>query len=136
MINRKAEEILKVKRRNILEKNVASFLPGRIMAMLDDTLDHNREYQYEEIVKQTQEDGVTETYGATSAILYGPQGNITGAIMTIQDLTEIKKTESMLWRTENLSSLGQMSASIAHEIRNPLASINFNAQLLSKKLNN
>lgn len=136
MINRRAEEILKVKRSNVLEKSIASFLHGRIMAMLDDTLDHDKEYLYEEIVKQTKEEGVTQVYGATSAILHGPQGNITGAIMTIQDLTEIKKTESMLWRTENLSSLGQMSASIAHEIRNPLASINFNAQLLSKKLNN
>lgn len=134
MINRKAEEILKVKRRNVLDNNVSGFLHGKIMAMLDDTLDHNKDYQYEEIVKPTK-NGATEIYGATLAILNGLQGDIAGAIMTIQNLTEIKKTESMLWRTENLSSLGQMSASIAHEIRNPLASINFNVQLLSKKLN-
>jgi two-component system NtrC family sensor kinase len=133
MINRKAEEILKLKRRNVLEKDVSGFLHGMILTMLDDTVDHDTAYQYEEIVSPTK-NGSPEIYSATSAILHGPQGNISGAIMTIQDLTEIKKTESMLRRTENLASLGQMSASIAHEIRNPLASINFNVQLLSKKL--
>jgi len=35
---------------------------------------------------------------------------------------------------DRLSSLGQLSAGMAHEIRNPLASINFNVQLLAKKL--
>ncbi|MHC1724835.1 MAG: sensor histidine kinase [Syntrophobacteraceae bacterium] len=35
---------------------------------------------------------------------------------------------------DRLSSLGQLSAGIAHEIRNPLASINFNVQMLAKKL--
>ncbi len=133
MINRKAEEILKVKRRHILDHNISDFLPGKIMEMLDDTMDHDKDYPYEEITR-TAGDGSVQIYGVTSAVLHGPQGNMTGAIITLQDLTEIKKTEAMLWRTEKLSSLGQMSASIAHEIRNPLASINFNAQLLSKKI--
>jgi len=133
MINRKAEEILKVKRRHALDHTVSFFLPGRILEMLDDAMDHDKDYRYEEITA-TARDGSVKIYGATSAVLHGPQGNITGAIITLQDLTEIRKTESMLWRTEKLSSLGQMSASIAHEIRNPLASINFNAQLLSKKI--
>jgi len=132
-INRRAEEILKVKRHRVLDRNVAGFLSGKIMEMLDDTMDHDKDYPYEEITR-TARDGLVQIYGVTSAVLHGPQGNMTGAIITLQDLTEIKKTESMLRRTENLSSLGQMSASIAHEIRNPLASINFNAQLLSKKI--
>lgn len=133
MINLRAEEILKVKRRDVLDRNVSVFLHGKIMEMLDHTMDDDKDYLYEEIAK-TVRDGSVRIYGATSAVLHGPQGNMTGAIITIQDLTEIKKTESMLRRTESLSSLGQMSASIAHEIRNPLASINFNAQLLSKKI--
>ncbi|HEX9157623.1 MAG TPA: ATP-binding protein, partial [Syntrophales bacterium] len=37
-------------------------------------------------------------------------------------------------RMDRLTSLGQLSAGIAHEIRNPLASINFNIQLLPKRL--
>ena len=35
---------------------------------------------------------------------------------------------------DKLSSLGQLSAGLAHEIRNPLASINFNVQLIEKHL--
>jgi two-component system, NtrC family, sensor kinase len=133
LINRKAEEIMKLKRRKVLEKKISDILSGKIRTMLYDTIDHHITHQYEEVESQRR-DGQNKIYGATSSAMYGPQGNFTGAIMTIQDLTESKKTESMLRRTENLSSLGQMSASIAHEIRNPLASINFNVQLLSKKI--
>lgn len=133
MINRKAEQLLKVKRRNVLDRNISTFLPDKMIEMVSDAIGYGKDYRYDEITMNSKS-GTPLIYGATSAILYGAQGNINGAIITIQDLTQIKKTESMLWRTEKLSSLGQMSASIAHEIRNPLASINFNVQLLSKKI--
>jgi signal transduction histidine kinase len=57
-----------------------------------------------------------------------------GVILTIKDITEPKKTEEIIRRMDRYSSLGQLSAGIAHEIRNPLASINFNIQLLSMEL--
>ncbi|TVY00351.1 PAS domain-containing sensor histidine kinase [Paenibacillus cremeus] len=48
----------------------------------------------------------------------------------IRDVTEKKKTEEMLRRSDKLSALGQMAAGIAHEIRNPLTSLKGFVQLM------
>lgn len=53
------------------------------------------------------------------------------AILRITDITEQKKIEQQLLRADRLSSLGQLSGGIAHEIRNPLASINLFTDILS-----
>jgi len=132
-INRKAEEIIRFKRKNVLGKPISDVLRRDIVAMLNDSIDKNKSEQYIEVTHK-KKDGITEIYGVSSSILNSSDDSEGGAILTIQDLTEIKETEAMLRRVENLSSLGRMSASIAHEIRNPLASINFNVQLLSKKM--
>lgn len=51
----------------------------------------------------------------------------------ISDLTEKRKIQEELIQTEKLASLGRLSASIAHEIRNPLSAININLQFLIRK---
>jgi two-component system, cell cycle sensor histidine kinase and response regulator CckA len=52
-----------------------------------------------------------------------------------RDVTEQRKLKEKLIQTDKLVSLGQLSAGISHEIRNPLASINLNLQLLSRMIN-
>ena len=53
------------------------------------------------------------------------------AIIRISDITEERKIEEQLIRADRLASLGQLSGGIAHEIRNPLASINLFTDILS-----
>ena len=50
-------------------------------------------------------------------------GSFGGAVILIRDVTEDREKEMRLIMAERLGSLGQMAASIAHEINNPLASI-------------
>ena len=51
-----------------------------------------------------------------------------------KDATEARKLEQRLQQSERLKSLGTLAAGIAHEIRNPLATINFNTQMLQREL--
>jgi two-component system sensor histidine kinase PilS (NtrC family) len=57
-----------------------------------------------------------------------------GLLLLFQDLTEMKKLESEALAREKLAAVGQMAAGIAHEIRNPLASISGSAQMLQAEM--
>ncbi|MDI6808545.1 MAG: ATP-binding protein [Candidatus Eisenbacteria bacterium] len=61
------------------------------------------------------------------------KSGITGAVGIFNDLSESRRIEDQLRRTEKLASLGELSAGVAHEIRNPLAGIATSAQVLKSK---
>jgi PAS domain S-box-containing protein len=54
-------------------------------------------------------------------------------LSVIRDLTDRKRSEEMLIRSEKLSAIGQLAAGVAHEIRNPLTALKGFTQLLSSK---
>ena len=58
-----------------------------------------------------------------------------GEIIIFQDMTAIKEMEDSLEKSRRLAFIGEMAASLAHEIRNPLASISGSIQVLRKGLN-
>jgi two-component system sensor histidine kinase PilS (NtrC family) len=59
-------------------------------------------------------------------------GEYLGCVLTLIDFTHEKKMAQALLRSERMAALGNMSARIAHEIRNPLASISGSAQMLKE----
>jgi len=65
--------------------------------------------------------------------LYNEEGKIIGAGEIFQDLLKIKELEERVSREDRLASLGKFAAGIAHEVRNPLASIKGFAQYLKGK---
>jgi signal transduction histidine kinase len=62
------------------------------------------------------------------------EGEFLGMVLTFLDFTQERKVARELLRTERMAALGAMSARIAHEIRNPLASISGSAQMLQESL--
>ncbi|KPV59587.1 histidine kinase [Paenibacillus sp. A3] len=59
---------------------------------------------------------------------------IAGVYMIGQDISERKRAEEMILRSEKLSIVGQLAAGVAHEIRNPLTSLKGFVQLLQSKV--
>jgi PAS domain S-box-containing protein len=62
------------------------------------------------------------------------EGEIIGTVFILRDITRVEKLEEMAKRTEKLLAMGEMAANIAHEIRNPLGSIELFASLLMKDM--
>jgi two-component system sensor histidine kinase PilS (NtrC family) len=60
------------------------------------------------------------------------EGTASGYTVIFQDLTEMKKLEAELRLKDRMAAVGELSAGIAHEIRNPLAAIAGSAQVLKK----
>lgn len=54
-------------------------------------------------------------------------------LVTLRDLTQLRRMQHELRRHERLATLGQLSAGVAHEIRNPLAGIGTSAQVLLRR---
>ncbi len=61
------------------------------------------------------------------------KGHIVGTLSSGEDITLRRQTEEELLRSEKLASLGQLAASVAHEVNNPLAGILVYVKLLLKK---
>jgi two-component system, sporulation sensor kinase A len=73
------------------------------------------------------------------SITYSPikddHGKVTAISAITRDIGERKRTDELLMRSEKLSAIGQLSAAVAHEVRNPLTSVKGFLQLYHDKIN-
>ncbi len=84
-------------------------------------------------VRRKTKDGREITTSMTLSPLKDSEGRIIGASRICRDITHLKRAEERLIQAERLSCLGELSAGVAHEIRNPLAGVKINTQVLSRK---
>jgi PAS domain S-box-containing protein len=75
-------------------------------------------------------DGQDRTLDVTFLPLRDDRGQIIGVLATFSDVTIVRRLEEEKRRLDRLASLGEMAASVAHEVRNPLASIKTSMQML------
>ncbi|HVF89166.1 MAG TPA: ATP-binding protein [Blastocatellia bacterium] len=79
-------------------------------------------------------DGRELHLGFSVAPLVDESDHARGYVLTFQDLTEVMELEREVRRQERLAALGKMAAGLAHEIRNPLASMRGSVQVLASEL--
>lgn len=79
-------------------------------------------------------DGTRLCLSISTSIIKNGQGEAAGAVEILHDLSKIKKMEMEITRLNTLAALGEMAATIAHEVRNPLAGISGFAGLLKRDI--
>jgi len=127
-VNPAAESLLGVSAATLLSRPAAQVLVmrgGETLLPTSSSLDAMGE------VDLQLSDGRTVTVDVRVSRREDAQG---GLVAILTDRTELKRAEVSARRKERLASLGELSAGVAHEIRNPLAGIGASAQLLSERL--
>ncbi|SDP15317.1 PAS domain-containing sensor histidine kinase [Desulforhopalus singaporensis] len=108
---------------------------NNIKSVLQSTLSNNRPALNVEIELDGDNGRRPRFMELNTSLLRNNSGEIIGAIADIRDISRRKEIEVEMIRVEKLASLGELSAGMAHEIRNPLAGMKTSAQVLTKRLN-
>ncbi len=97
--------------------------------LLTGCLEDARTFRREEIEYTTPAGELRQLGVTVSPIFHGP-GKVAGAICLLSDLTELTLLQKQMRLKENLANLGELSAGIAHEFKNALATISGYAQMI------
>ncbi len=125
-INAAGEQILGLKRASIRNLSLLDIFPE-----IESYLSGERAQRVE--VNYTKDPFTKLQLGLSFYPLRDHRGELSGKVVIFQDLTKMKDMEESVKRSERLASVGQLAAGIAHEIRNPLASISGAIQLLREE---
>lgn len=133
--NRAAAEITGFSFREVENRIIADVFPDclSLKGELNDDGYRSMAKTRFEMAFQTRE-GKTLILGGSVSPLRDPQGVTIGNIIVFQDLTGINEMKESLERSRRLAFIGEMAAGLAHEIRNPLASISGSIQMLKGDL--
>ena len=127
--NRAAEVIAGFDREEVLGESLSNVFPDVIEHIaVSDTSREKQPYRYEMEFKR--KDGSVGYLGFSMSSLEEPGGRSVGKLLIFQDLTPFKNMEDHVKRVEKLAAVGEMAAGIAHEIKNPLASMSGSIQML------
>jgi two-component system sensor histidine kinase PilS (NtrC family) len=72
--------------------------------------------------------------GFSISPLTDPEGSLIGHTLIFQDITKFKEMEEQMKRVDKMAAVGALAAGMAHEIRNPLASLSGSIQMLKSEL--
>jgi PAS domain S-box-containing protein len=97
------------------------------------TLTSGKEFHHRQKVIQTADSEKRDIEFSTS-LLRDKNETVYGAIEMFNDISELKELQSRITHVETLAALGEMAASVAHEIRNPLGGIGGFAGLLDRQI--
>ncbi|MGZ3567961.1 MAG: two-component system sensor histidine kinase NtrB, partial [Thermodesulfobacteriota bacterium] len=135
-LNPTAEKILNRSGDELKDSSINDLLPG-INRVIEEvkkkTLELSSDYQRSETLL-SDHDGRKTYLGFSISPLTDPAGSLIGHTLIFQDITKFKEMEEQIKRVDKMAAVGVLAAGMAHEIRNPLASLSGSIQMLKSEL--
>ena len=125
VFNPYAEAIVGLSQSDVYDKQIESVFPQLSAPAFPNYGSLNREFVYRK------PDGTAMTLGYRVDPFNDSNGVLAGYIVNFRDITSLRRMEAALKKADRLAALGELSARMAHEIRNPLAALCGSVQLLS-----
>ena len=133
-LNHTAQEICGYRESEVLSQSFSTLFPQAVLERVlnSDFQKNPRALRIECEVKN--KSGESRFLGMSCSPLFSEKGEKTGYVAALQDLTEIKQLEEKAQFRKKMAAIGELAAGLAHEIRNPLASIPGSIQILRSEL--
>ena len=149
VFNKAAATLLGYSATEVLGQSLCDAIPGatELADVIETTLPHSlrsgqapekvvmaarNPLQSQDEVNVRHRDGNVLPLAVNASPLRDSNGMVTGVVCLFEDLSEAKAIEAERRRLDRLAALGEMSAVVAHEIRNPIAGIAAGVEYLSK----
>ncbi|MEE3328775.1 MAG: ATP-binding protein [Myxococcota bacterium] len=127
--NPKAERITGFSHNDVRGRPLDEIIPGA-QALLGRGVGRKKKVRSRTRLKYRNASGTGLFLGVAASRLVAPDGQNRGHVVIFQDVSEVVGMEDELRNSERMAAVGEMAANIAHEIRNPLASIAGSIQLM------
>ncbi len=127
--NPAAEQVLGIRGLGFRRYSEALGATSEMTKLIGECLAAGKIFRREE-VEHVPPAGDTRHLGVTISPIRREAGKINGAICLLTDLTELAALQHRMQLKENLAALGELSAGIAHEFKNALATISGYAQMI------
>ena len=128
-INQAAQELIGISEAEAKSLEIDGLLPEHAIEIRD-VLENNHTILNKEIVYQ-RSDGSAIPMNLSATEIKNEDEVKLGVVVLLNDMREILELQDRAKRAEHLASIGQMAATVAHEIRNPLSSIRGFAQFFA-----
>ncbi|MBU1205387.1 MAG: PAS domain S-box protein [Proteobacteria bacterium] len=136
--NRMAEEITGHTLEEVYQKEIGNLFPGFLNLSRSNGWVSEKEWKNFYFPRWEtnfqRKDGTRLTLGFSASPLKDSEDHEIGVIFIFQDLTKLREMEEDLKRADRLAAIGTLAAGMAHEIRNPLASISGSIEILKEEI--
>lgn len=133
VFNRRAQKLTGLAETDVVGKSMSA-LPQALMDSIEGVFKTGGGFRDKDLSIAVGDDWVP--IRASGSVFHSHTGERLGVLLVFYDMTLLKKMEEQIRRSDRLSSIGTLSAGMAHEIKNPLVTIKTFTQLLPHQHNN
>ncbi len=133
LYNEFSEELTGINEKRVIGKNTEVFADSDVIYSAFDVPEKRSDVPCQKEAQLVTDSGICHTVQINRMAIIDRDDKFVGTLLMIQDLSQVKKLEEDLRRSERLAALGKMAAGVAHELRNPLSSIKGLALVLQSR---